>query len=252
MIGFSKKARIACAGLLFAIGYWPVFNYFVATSYSAAGLDVAVKKNQKAVVCCCDEFLLHNVEEATSLAASYGKLTTLPLPGDNLQSTAYDLTAISPLPLFAATNSTEDKNNNGQTAPKQNTTTVYFVKTIQNGEFVGAKVAAGKIKSNFYVDARNAGVPADVVDAVVKNLSSKVDFRRSLRSGDSFEIMYNQKNKLLYSKITTKRREFSVYGYSSGKGFAYFFANGEKVVQSPKASGGAFFGPPLLGKLSVS
>jgi murein DD-endopeptidase MepM/ murein hydrolase activator NlpD len=180
-------------------------------------------------------------------------LTTLQLQEDSLHDNAYDLAAIFPFPLFGTSDLIKDENeNNGQTTQERSTTTVYLAKTIQDGEFVGAKVATGKIKSNFYVDARNAGVPADIVNTVVMNLSSKVDFRRSLQSGDSFEIMYDPKNKLIYSKITTRRREFSVYRYSFGKESAYFFASGERVVPAPKANSGAFFGPPLLGKLSVS
>jgi murein DD-endopeptidase MepM/ murein hydrolase activator NlpD len=106
-----------------------------------------------------------------------------------------------------------------------------------------------KIKSNFYVDARSLGIPASVVDSIIKTLSEKIDFRRSLNKGDKFEILYSKKNEMLYTKITTKKREFSVYRFTNGKSSAYYFANGEK---SCSVAHNNFFGLPLNGKLSVS
>ncbi|MDR2794803.1 MAG: M23 family metallopeptidase [Holosporaceae bacterium] len=123
------------------------------------------------------------------------------------------------------------------------------VRSIKTGEFSGAVIVQSKIKSSFYVDARKLGVPAAVVDMVIKNMSSRIDFRRSLKVGDSFEIMY-QKSGLLYCKIITKNKECAIYKFSTGKTASYFFADGEK------ASGGngknSFFGAPLSGKLSIS
>ncbi|GHT97776.1 hypothetical protein FACS1894126_2450 [Alphaproteobacteria bacterium] len=124
------------------------------------------------------------------------------------------------------------------------------IEVVKTGEFAGAKVVKSCIKSNFYVDARRLGVPAKVVDAVVKNMSSKIDFRRSLKVGDSFEILYDKKNDLLYSKIATKRKEIALYRFPDGKTSSYFFANGEKVQQP--SSNSTSFGAPLLGKLVIS
>ncbi|MDR2268465.1 MAG: hypothetical protein LBD81_03390, partial [Holosporaceae bacterium] len=76
LIGFSKKARIACGGFLFTLGYWPVFNYFAVTNGSPAASYVVIEKNQPTR--CNDEFSLCSVDTiATLSAANYKRLTTL-------------------------------------------------------------------------------------------------------------------------------------------------------------------------------
>jgi murein DD-endopeptidase MepM/ murein hydrolase activator NlpD len=116
------------------------------------------------------------------------------------------------------------------------------------GELAGARYARGKIKSNFYSDARDLGVPAAVVDSVTGNLSSQIDFGRTLKKGDTFEIIYHG-NVMLYSKIVTRRRKAVVYKFPQGRGSAYYFENGVKVVQNTRSNS---FAPPLKGRLRVS
>jgi murein DD-endopeptidase MepM/ murein hydrolase activator NlpD len=124
------------------------------------------------------------------------------------------------------------------------------IKIISNGEFSGSKFVKSEITSNFYNDARRLGIPVDVVDSVINNLSPKVDFRRSLKRGDAFEIVYSQKNVMLYSKITTKYRQFAVYRFNQGaNNSSYYFDNGEKVVARSSSN---HFAQPLKGKLCVS
>jgi murein DD-endopeptidase MepM/ murein hydrolase activator NlpD len=122
------------------------------------------------------------------------------------------------------------------------------INVVSGGEFSGAKVAKSKVWSNFYVDAHRIGVPLGVIDSVVSCLSPKIDFRRSLKRGDSFEVVYNQKNEVLYAKITTKRNCVAVYRFASGKDVAYYFENGTKVISSRKHA----FGQPLGRGLQVA
>lgn len=117
---------------------------------------------------------------------------------------------------------------------------------IKSGPYKGGKLVKGTIHNNFYVDARNLSIPVKVIDKVIKNLSSKIDFRRSLKKGDQFEIAFDSKNELIYSKIKTKRKQASVYKFGKE---GYFFENGEKV--SVPRSGGAF-AAPIRGKIRVS
>ncbi|MDR2645721.1 MAG: M23 family metallopeptidase [Holosporaceae bacterium] len=116
-------------------------------------------------------------------------------------------------------------------------------------ELAGARYVMGKIRSNFYSDARNLGVPAAVVDSVISNLSSQIDFKRTLKKGDAFKIIYSSKNVMLYSKIVTQRRKVAVYKFHQGKGSAYYFENGVKVAQNTRSNS---FVPPLKGRLHVS
>ncbi|GHU12062.1 hypothetical protein FACS189449_04910 [Alphaproteobacteria bacterium] len=149
-------------------------------------------------------------------------------------------------------NSATKKSDISKTVKKTGSSDTGPVEVVKNGEFAGARVVKSKIKSSFYVDARKLGVPAGVVDAIVRNMSSKVDFRRSLKAGDSFKILYSKKNELLCSKISTKRGEVTLYGFSDKKTSSYFFANGEKTQQRSSSNGSTSFGAPLSGRLIIS
>jgi murein DD-endopeptidase MepM/ murein hydrolase activator NlpD len=119
---------------------------------------------------------------------------------------------------------------------------------IGGGEFDGVRLVKSVIRSNFYVDARSFGVPVAVVDEVIRNLSQKIDFRRSLKAGDRFEILYNVKNELLFARVVAKRCSAAVYMFAQGNGNAYYYGNGVKVNISKNSS----FGMPLRCKLQVS
>lgn len=120
-----------------------------------------------------------------------------------------------------------------------------FVK-IKSGPYKGGRLIKGTIRNNFYVDARNLSIPVRVIDKVIKSLSSKIDFRRSLKKGDQFEIAFNSKNELIYSKIKTKRKQASVYKFGKE---GYFFENGEKVGGTKLVGS---FAAPIRGKMRVS
>lgn len=119
-------------------------------------------------------------------------------------------------------------------------------KNIESGPYKGGKLIKGTIRSNFYVDAKKLSVPVNVIDKVISSLSSKIDFRRSLRKGDQFEIAFSAKNKLIYSKIKTKKTQASVYKFGKE---GYFFENGEKAG---RRKGSESFAPPIRGRLHVS
>jgi len=117
---------------------------------------------------------------------------------------------------------------------------------IKTGPYKGGKLVKGTIHSNFYVDARNLSIPVNVIDKVIKSLSSKIDFRRSLNKGDQFEIAFDSRNELIYSKIETRRKKASVYKFGKE---GYFFENGEKVDE---IKFGGSFASPIKGKMRVS
>lgn len=119
------------------------------------------------------------------------------------------------------------------------------LKDIKSGPCKGAKFVKGVITSNFYADARRLGIPAGVIDKVISKLSGKIDFRRSLKKGDYFEVAFDGKRNLLYSKIKTKKKESSIYKFEKE---GYFFENGEKLAAGTSGT----FGMPLKGKLKIS
>lgn len=122
-------------------------------------------------------------------------------------------------------------------------------KSVKVPGFGDATFVRGEIKSNFYVDARNLGIPAKAVDAMFRSISEKLNFKSSLHRGDKFEVIYDTSKTMIYGRIITKKADVAVYRFSKDKNSAYFFANGEKCNQSTRASG---FGQPLAGTLRVS
>jgi murein DD-endopeptidase MepM/ murein hydrolase activator NlpD len=157
------------------------------------------------------------------------------------------------------------------------------IKVVESGEFAGMRLAKGEIKVSFYQDARNIGVPAGVVDSVIRNMGSKVNFRHALKRGDKFEVMYSRKGEMLYAKIKTKAGEASVYKFAQNSAkqvavhksllankqlqahkqliakrsvpspqpeSAYYMGNGEKIVASN--GNNQMFGLPLRVGMRIS
>ncbi|GHT95642.1 hypothetical protein FACS1894122_13310 [Alphaproteobacteria bacterium] len=248
----SKRTRFLLGGVLVGFAYVPAFLG------SAASSEVSCA-SAKGACCAGETFVDEIVCDINYANVLYSRLegvdpTTTDLIDDTINSDrllpTVSIDKKSPLPEEKKI--TTVKNEISKVLKKTNSENAADpIEIIKTGEFAGAKVVKSSVKSSFYVDARKLGVPANVVDAVVKNMSSKIDFRRSLKAGDSFEILYSKKNELLYSKISTKHREVALYRFSDGKAFSYFFANGERVQQRANASA-SFFGAPLSGKLLIS
>lgn len=128
---------------------------------------------------------------------------------------------------------------------------LHSAKVIHSGPFAKTTIVKGVVSSNFYVDAMRFGVPAKVVDSMVKNLSGKVNFRRSLKKGNVFEVMFDKQKRLLYCSIQAGKNnklKASVYGINENGKLVYYREDGTKV-NAPVAQG---FGKPLAGALSVT
>ncbi|MDR0555957.1 MAG: M23 family metallopeptidase [Holosporaceae bacterium] len=139
----------------------------------------------------------------------------------------------------------------GKLSAGSNVVHVSPIKIVSNSELAGSKFVRGKIQSNFYSDARQLGVPAGVVDAVVSKLSSRIDFRRSLKAGDGFVIIYSPQNVMLYARIITKQRQESVYRVPNrnNKDSEYYFEDGVKAAALSDSNS---FAPPLKGRFYVT
>ena len=123
------------------------------------------------------------------------------------------------------------------------------INTVNVAGQTGATLVKGQIKSSFYVDARNLGIPANVIDSVIRNLSSKINFKNALKKGDKFEVIYGKNKEMIYARITTKRANIAAYRFTNGRDSSYYFENGEKCNYYSK---GSSFGQPLAGRLSVT
>lgn len=127
------------------------------------------------------------------------------------------------------------------------------VKECSNGVFAGSKLVKSSININFYVDALQLRIPAKVVDCVVKSMSERIDFRRAIKKGDEFIVVYNKSGDVLYAKIKTRFKSAEIYRYKDGKKFSHFFENGEKVIASvTHTTTEAAFGRPIAGNLKIT
>ena len=100
--------------------------------------------------------------------------------------------------------------------------------------------ATGKITSSLYEAALDNGVPVKVLQRMILSYSFDVDFQREIRSGDSFEILYERfvddsgevvrYGLPLYMSLHVSGATLSVYRFIPDSGFAdYFNDKGESV-----------------------
>ena len=97
--------------------------------------------------------------------------------------------------------------------------------------------AAGVIETSLYVAAKKAGVPASVLAELIRIYSWDVDFQRSVRDGDHFEVMFDEardrrgevvyNGEVIYAKLTLSGEELPLYRFEmAGGGIDYFNAKG--------------------------
>jgi murein DD-endopeptidase MepM/ murein hydrolase activator NlpD len=71
----------------------------------------------------------------------------------------------------------------------------YFATTMKDGISQSERVVSGTISSSFARSAQKAGLPYEVVDQLVDLFSSKIEFRKDLKVGDTFAVVFpEQKN----------------------------------------------------------
>ena len=256
----SKSSRLLLGSLLILLGYAPIFFSLLHVSSQVS------EKKTEAIVEQETEFK----QEPMSLQQCLEYFSNIFGEGFVRYQKSFDtLTGAHPQESVSSQNSIPNSESNQDIFLANMSNVLNFVSsvkkmevvdkspssvhTVTSGEFAGAKVVRGIIESNFYTDATHLTVPARVVDKVIATLSPKINFRRSLKIGDSFEIMYSAKNELLYARIITKRKAAAVFGPIIEGKRVYFFEDGNEVkpVQNTR-SGGVAFGSPLPGKLQVS
>lgn len=94
----------------------------------------------------------------------------------------------------------------------------------------------GEINSSLYMDAKLAGVPDDVIANMIKMYSWNVDFQRDIRSGDKFEVFFDEyrtedgksvpgKGEVTYAKLTLQGQEMPLYKFKDRDGFVDYYDN---------------------------
>ena len=100
--------------------------------------------------------------------------------------------------------------------------------------------AAGTIESSLYAASNGAGVPDPVLIAVIRAYSFEVDFQRDIRSGDGFELLFEQdfdesgdlarNGNVLYANLRLRGRDHPMYRFRSEDGTVdYYDRDGQSV-----------------------
>ncbi|MEK9677597.1 MAG: M23 family metallopeptidase [Rhodospirillaceae bacterium] len=93
--------------------------------------------------------------------------------------------------------------------------------------------ATGKIESSLYVAATDAGVPVPVLMELIRIYSWDVDFQRGIRSGDEFEIVYEnlytedmefaRHGQVLFGSLTLSGDKLALYRHKTSKNLVDYF-----------------------------
>lgn len=98
----------------------------------------------------------------------------------------------------------------------------------------------GSIDSSLFVNARDAGIPVNVLVEMIRIYSFDVDFQRDIWNGDAFEIMFERQRNaggeivnngdIEYARLTLRGTELPLYRFETATGsIDYFNRNGESV-----------------------
>ncbi len=105
------------------------------------------------------------------------------------------------------------------------------------------KRVEGVIKSSFHSSAHKLHVPKKVVSEAIKALSYAVNFQHGIRSGDPFELLYEEfqdsngkyikPGNLLYIAFSANGHVHKLYHFKSANGaYGYYNAKGEGVARA--------------------
>ena len=78
-----------------------------------------------------------------------------------------------------------------------------------------------RLYDSVYETALKQNIPRPIINELVRIFANDVDFQRSVASGDSFEVFYDDgedgesRNELLYASITTRNETFRYYRYQT-------------------------------------
>ena len=100
----------------------------------------------------------------------------------------------------------------------------------------------GVIKSNLNSDILAQGVPANIVAQITQALNGQIDFRRDVKRGDKFELVYEtvgikgaetkKAGNLKFINLALKNRKVKVYGMRSSGTCGYFDEAGNSLERN--------------------
>jgi len=95
------------------------------------------------------------------------------------------------------------------------------------------KSVAGTIKFSLYVSAIRSGLPLPILMELIRIYSWDVDFQRSIREGDKFELLYESKvtttgqlaryGDIIYAKLKLGKNQYPLYRFRNKNGVYHYF-----------------------------
>ena len=103
-------------------------------------------------------------------------------------------------------------------------------------------VSSNTINNNLYSSAIEVGIEPNIIVEFANIFAFEVDFQRDIRTGDTFEIYYEQyvdddnivrnTGKIIYASMFVNKKEINLYNFIHNKEAGYYDLNGRSIVKS--------------------
>jgi len=103
-------------------------------------------------------------------------------------------------------------------------------------------VLSNTIKNNLYSSAVNAGVEPNIIVEFANIFGFEVDFQRDIRTGDKFEIYYEQytdddnvvrkTGKIIYASMFVNNKELALYNFQNNNQMGFYDIDGRSVIKT--------------------
>jgi len=103
-------------------------------------------------------------------------------------------------------------------------------------------VLSNTIKKNLYSSAIEAGIEPNIIVEFANMYGFEVDFQRDIRSGDKFEVYYEQyidennvirnTGKIIYASMFVNNKELALYNFKFNNKEGYYDVDGKSVIKT--------------------
>ena len=103
-------------------------------------------------------------------------------------------------------------------------------------------VLSNVIKNNLYSSAIQAGIEPNIIVEFANIFGFEVDFQRDIRTGDTFEVYYEQyvddnnvvrnTGKIIYASMFVNNKELSLYNFKYDSREGYYDVDGKSVIKT--------------------
>jgi len=103
-------------------------------------------------------------------------------------------------------------------------------------------VLSNTIKNNLYSSAIEVGIEPNIIVEFANIFGFEVDFQRDIRTGDTFEIYYEQyvddenvvrnTGKIIYASMFVNNKDLSLYNFKYNNNQGYYDVDGKSVIKT--------------------